>query len=107
MDTRKLTTKTRTRYDASIYFMHPDPERPNDHGERVAELVGSEDAAELVRRWNAFPALVEVLDMMQEALACYRDGNSILVDHPVHGPIHTLEEVKYLVVDPALKAASE
>lgn len=63
MDKRKLTTKTRTRYEASIYFAHPDPERPNDHGERVAELVGSEDAAELVRRWNHFPALVEALEM--------------------------------------------
>lgn len=47
--------------------------------------------------------LEEALDMVQEALASYRDGNKVLVDHPKHGPITTIEEVKYLVVDPLLQ----
>lgn len=47
--------------------------------------------------------LEKALDMVQEALASYRDGNKVLVDHPEHGPITTIEEVKYLVVDPLLQ----
>jgi hypothetical protein len=78
MDTRKLKVKSLTRYEASIYFAHPDPERPNDHGQQVTELTGSEDAAELVRRWNNFPALVEALEeclqpIGRETLADLRD----------------------------------
>lgn len=57
---------------------------------------------EIVRRWNEYPKLLAALDIVQEALACHGDGTKVLCDHPVHGPITTLEELKYLVVDPII-----
>ena len=48
--------------------------------------------------------LLETLRFVQLALANWRDGEDII--HPEHG-ILTLEEVKYLVVDPAISKAKQ
>ena len=48
--------------------------------------------------------LREALKAVQDALAAHRDG--IPYVHPTHGPL-TLEEVKYVIVDPALAEASK
>lgn len=101
MDTRKL----------SAHIDH-------DHGGRIetdgwgisASVDHAEDPEmirELVRRWNAYPELVAALDMVQEALAAHRDGSRVIVDHPEHGPITSLEEVKYLIVDPVLNTLTQ
>jgi hypothetical protein len=81
MDTRKLKIKSLTRYEASIYFAHPDPERPNDHGEQVAELTSSEDAAEIVHRWNAHNALVEALEEALNNLQSPDEGGLTGAEH--------------------------
>ncbi len=44
-----------------------------------------------------------VLREVQRALECYRDKTPYT--HPTHGTI-TLEELKYLVIDPVVDAAS-
>jgi hypothetical protein len=44
---------------------------------------------------------LSALKLVQQALANYRDGVDTLLTLDGHGPITTLEEIKYLVVDPA------
>jgi len=52
----------------------------------------------------AVPLLLEALQFVQLALAEWRDGSDE-IEHPKHGKIN-LEEVKYLVVDEAISAAT-
>jgi hypothetical protein len=52
----------------------------------------------------AAPRMLEALEQMQIALACFRDGQHYI--HPVHGPLG-FEELKYLVVDTAINLATE
>lgn len=104
MDTRKLTSRAGyAPHDQALIY---------DETTSVGVAVtygdqGGQTAAELVRRWNAYPELVAALDMVQEALAAHRDGSRVIVDHPEHGPITSLEEVKYLTVDPVLNTLTQ
>jgi len=50
----------------------------------------------------AAPPMAEALEAAQAAIAAERDGDAYV--HPVHGPM-TLEEVKYVLIDPALAKA--
>jgi hypothetical protein len=68
MDTRKLRVKHSN--DTTIPFptAHIVAEgQAEDDVEAVANYLDPEDAAELVRRYNAFPALVEALEGLLKA----------------------------------------
>jgi len=50
----------------------------------------------------AAPDMLEALQEVQKALACFRDDEQYV--HPVHGEL-CLEEVKYVLVDAAIAKA--
>lgn len=67
----------------------------------VDGLMGMDDDADACRMLSRFYA---ALGHVQDALACYRDKAQYV--HPEHGAI-SLEELKYLVVDPLLSGSDE
>ena len=71
-------------------------------GHQIIECGYNATAQEIARRYNTHGALLAALEEVQRALACDRDG--LTYTHPEHGAI-CLEEVKYLVVDEALRLA--
>lgn len=75
---------------AQLSHLHPAEAKAN------AELI--------TRAVNAHDELVAALELVQEALARWRDGEDVHLPHPIHGALN-LEEVKYLIVDAALAKA--
>lgn len=64
--------------------------------------IDEEEAKANAYLYAASPDLLAALGDVQAALACLRDDVDYI--HPKHGKI-SLEEVKYLIVDPAINKA--
>jgi hypothetical protein len=85
---------------------HPNLTIESDFGQITRVLSENCDIDEQViadaKLIAAAPRMLEALEQLQIALACFRDGQHYI--HPTHGPIG-FEELKYLVVDTAVSIA--